>query len=85
MILVDPPMYHDSQRTKLRYEWWSHMVSDLSVDELHDFAHRLGLKRSWFQPRKHLPHYDITANKREQAIRLGAVPVSSRDLVQRSI
>lgn len=45
------------------------LTSDLQ--ELHRFAQRLGLKREWFQ-NKSAPHYDLTANKREQAIRMGA-------------
>lgn len=61
------------------------MVSDLSEDELHEFATRLGLKRSWFQGRpKHTAHYDITPSKRTLAISLGAVEVSSRELVMRN-
>jgi hypothetical protein len=37
-----------------------HLVSDLSLDELHKFANspRIGLKREWFQDRRY-PHYDV--------------------------
>jgi hypothetical protein len=50
-----------------------HLFTDSKdLDELHDFADRLGLKRSWFQSRKIVPHYDLTKNKRLQALRLGA-------------
>jgi len=66
---------------------WSHMIAD-SQDELHEFAARLGLRRSYFQPGRPrgdgspspLWHYDVTAGKRQQAIRLGAVAVSWREL-----
>jgi hypothetical protein len=72
---------------------WSHLIAD-TPQELHDFAARLGLKRAWFQDPtvtgkpKALPgthaaenwHYDVTASKRILALRLGAVPVSWRDL-----
>lgn len=72
---------------------WSHLIAD-DQTELHAFAARLGLRRAWFQdptvtgrPRA-MPgsraaenwHYDLTAGKRAQAIRLGAVAVSWREL-----
>lgn len=72
---------------------WSHLTAD-TREELHEFAARLGLRRSHFQdpvvngkPRA-TPgtraaenwHYDVTESKRQQAIRLGAVPVPWRDL-----
>lgn len=58
---------------------WSHMTAD-TKDELHAFAARLGLKRSWFQdkPRGHW-HYDVTDNKRKLAIKLGAEQISVDD------
>lgn len=67
---------------------WCHLVAD-DEEELHEFALRLGLRRSYFQISK-LPapdsraaqnwHYDLTAGKRAQAVRLGAVEVTSRQL-----
>lgn len=60
---------------------WSHLITDnTDLEELHAFAARLGLKRSYFQgkdPKR--PHYDVTANKRAQAVRLGAVEIGFRD------
>ena len=67
---------------------WSHLTAD-TRDELHAFAERLGLRREWFQPGNKSGlakpgsfsaeawHYDLTANKRLQAIRLGAEAVTS--------
>lgn len=60
---------------------WSHMITDSpDLEELHEFALRLGLKRSYFQGKNpgH-PHYDVTAPKRAQAIRLGATEIGWRD------
>jgi uncharacterized protein DUF4031 len=65
---------------------WSHLFAD-TQDELHEFAARLGLRRSYFQPGKPRGdgspsphwHYDVTAGKRQQALRLGAQPVAWRD------
>lgn len=56
-------------------------MSDESYEELHEFASRLGLERRWFQG----DHYDVPTDYREQAIALGAVPVSSRELVRRLV
>jgi len=71
MILVD------SLFITVRKRRWCHMVSDTSLEELHAFAKKLGLKREWFQDKK-VPHYDITENKRRQAIALGAREAESR-------
>lgn len=46
---------------------------DADLEELHDFAKRLRLRRSWFQGNASSPHYDLTPRKREEAVRLGAV------------
>lgn len=73
MILVD----------EARWPWrgrrWAHLVSDASYEELHLFAERLGLPRQAFQG----DHYDVPAEIRVQAVRLGAVEVTSRELLSR--
>lgn len=56
-----------------------HLTTDGELEELHAFAARLGLKRAWFQNHRVMPHYDLTASKREQAIALGAVFVTARE------
>jgi hypothetical protein len=56
------------------YKFASHLFAD-SIDELHKLAGQIGLKRSWFQNHARLPHYDLTANKRRQAIAKGAIVV----------
>lgn len=87
LILVDPPTtYPPSLTAHLRYKTWSHMVSDESEAELHAFAEKLGLKRSWAQlrPKASAAHYDLVPTKRALAIRLGAVEVSSRELMMRN-
>ena len=72
-ILVDAAIWpHDGRR-------WAHMVSDVSHDELHEFAERLGIPRRGFQG----DHYDVPTEWRERAIEMGAVAVSSRELLQR--
>ncbi|MDD4888302.1 MAG: DUF4031 domain-containing protein [Phycisphaerae bacterium] len=50
---------------------WCHLVAD-SIEELHAMADKLVVRRTWFQDRS-LRHYDLTAGKRREAIRRGAV------------
>lgn len=54
-----------------------HLTAD-SVEELHEFALRLGLRRDWFQP-KSTPHYDLTESRRTKALELGAVFVPAKE------
>ena len=72
-VLVDEAIW------RWRGQLWAHLVSDHSYEELHDFAGRLGLRRTWFQG----DHYDIPAHVRLQAIALGAEAVPARVLLRR--
>lgn len=74
---------------------WYHLITDeMDPAELHAFAARLGLRRSYFQPGKELggrepnpggDHYDLTEGKRKQAIALGAKPVTGMELTEITI
>jgi hypothetical protein len=58
---------------------WCHMWAD-TLDELHDMAKKIGLKRAWFQKKEHLPHYDLTPGRRAVAVKKGAVEVGHDQL-----
>jgi hypothetical protein len=75
MILIDPPTVPAHGRV------WSHLVSDSSLAELHEFARALGVPAKGFER----DHYDVPARLYAPALALaaGAVPVSSRELVRR--
>ncbi len=73
MILVDAPLWPAHGRL------WSHLVSDVSYDELHVFAEMLGAPRRAFDR----DHYDIPASRFQPAIWLGASLQSSRELAAR--
>lgn len=60
-----------------------HLMAD-TVDELHDFAMRIGLRRVWFQPLSS-PHYDLTPMKREQALGMGAVFVPAKEQARKRL
>lgn len=64
-------VYIDDCRLAWKGKQWCHMVAD-TVEELHHFAQRLGLRRDWFQDRTMYPHYDITLNVKERALSMGA-------------
>lgn len=63
-----------------------HMISDTSVEELHEFAKVMELNRCWFHnPRegRPRPHYDlIRKGALGAAIEKGAAGVSPLDLVR---
>ena len=64
MILIDPPAVARWDRL------WSHLASDTSYAEAHEFAAAHGIPpRGWDRD-----HYDAM-------VAAGAVPVSSRELV----
>lgn len=56
-----------------------HLTTDGPIEELHAFAVRIGMKRSWFQEHPLMPHYDLTPARRVAALRAGAVFVDARD------
>lgn len=72
-IYIDPPLWPAHGTV------WSHLVSDSSYDELHEFATRLRLPRRAFD----MDHYDVPAKLFEVALSLGATPIGSRNLVER--
>jgi hypothetical protein len=74
------PAYVDNERIPWRGKLWCHLVAD-SLDELHQFAARLGLKRAWFQDKASYPHYDVTTSVRERALVLGALPARKRQMI----
>lgn len=77
-------VYVDEAIHPWRGKLWSHLVAD-DLQELHDFAQQLGLKRTWFQNHKIQPHYDVTEAKRKQAIANGATPITTEEMAQRVV
>jgi len=73
VILVDDAVW------RWRGKRWAHLISDTSLDELHEFASRLGIPRWAFQG----DHYDVPSDYRERAIGLGATAVEGSELVRR--
>ena len=72
-LLIDTPTWPAHGRI------WSHLVSDESFEELHEFAAGIGLPPRGF----HRDHYDVPAELYERVVAAGATAISSRDLVAR--
>lgn len=73
-------VYVDAEAIKWRGREWCHLVAD-SLDELHLFAAKLGLRRQWFQEKSYYPHYDVTMSVRNKALSFGAVSVDRTALI----
>ncbi|GAA4392827.1 DUF4031 domain-containing protein [Actinomadura sp. NPDC048032] len=73
MILIDPPLWPARGRV------WSHMVSDVSYDELHVFAAELGMPPRAFER----DHYDVPSELYEAALLQGAEAVGCQELLLR--
>jgi hypothetical protein len=73
MILIDPPNAAGHGRL------WSHLASDTSYAELHVFARSIGIPERGFDR----DHYDVPAERYDDVVAAGAVPVSSRELIAR--
>jgi hypothetical protein len=72
-VYIDPPTWPGKDRL------WSHLVSDVSLDELHAFAASIGSPPRAFER----DHYDVPSERYEDAVRAGAVEVGSREIVRR--
>lgn len=59
-----------------------HMTAD-SLEELHEMADKIGMKRAWFQNHQKMDHYDLTPKRRILAISFGAIEESCTDGARR--
>lgn len=78
-VYVDPLM-RVARSDRWPFHLACHLIAD-TVDELHQFADKLGLKHKWFQD-KGVPHYDLTKNKRYMAVRLGAKQLTREEFAE---
>ena len=73
-LLIDDPVW------PWRGRRWSHLVSDVSYDELHAFVQgELGIPRRAFQG----DHYDVPEELHGIAVAAGAEAVGGRELLSR--
>jgi hypothetical protein len=74
-------VYVDDMRANFGRMIMCHMMAD-SLEELHDMAEKIGMKRKWFQNHPKYPHYDVSLTRRKLAIEYGAQEITSKDLVK---
>ena len=74
-ILIDPPRWPAHGR------WWSHLISDASLDELHRFAAANSIPRRGFDR----DHYDVPDDAYDRLVAAGAHAVGGHELVRRLI
>lgn len=72
-ILIDPPRWEAHGTT------FSHLVSDSSLAELHEFAAAAGIAERAFDE----DHYDVPADRYDTLVAAGASPVTGGELIRR--
>lgn len=77
MVYVDDMLPTPPNCPPWRYRTSCHLMADTDA-ELEAFAKQLGLRQSW----RHYDHYDLTQNKRRQAVEAGAMPITQREMVR---
>lgn len=77
-------IYVDNARKKTRIgQYGNYIVSHMTADsrqELHEFAEDLEVTFGFFRPDP--PHYEITEMRRKQALKKGAIDVSTQELFE---
>lgn len=72
-VLLDPPAW------PAHGTLWSHLVSDTSLHELRTFARAHGVPDRSLD----LDHHDVPADRHDELVAAGAVPVDGRELARR--
>jgi hypothetical protein len=69
-VYVDQDRFRTGKNGRVRY---CHMTAD-TIEELHGFARKIGVNKCWFETsRSGIPHYDLNATNRGEALRHGAL------------
>lgn len=86
LILVDDLVPWETKVDGPAARWFGngkmscHMMVAGDIEQLHKFAARIGLFRRYYQEKSSWPHYDLTPNRRANAIALGAIQIDSKRL-----
>lgn len=60
-----------------------HLISDVSLEELHQFAQSIGIKRHWYHSSSRWKHYDIPKRMRDGfAEKYNVKLVTDREIVE---
>jgi uncharacterized protein DUF4031 len=78
-------VYVDNMQADFGRMKMSHMSAD-TTEELQAMAKAIGVRAKWIQyAGTYREHFDICKSKRTHALTLGAIPVTTRELVQRNL
>ena len=78
MLYFDIPriiIFHGKERLA------THLISDVSLTELHHFAKKIGVPDRAFHNKPNRPHYDLFDNFIEKAIETGAKEITTKSLI----
>jgi Protein of unknown function (DUF4031) len=78
-LLLDKPV---QRMVGGRLRWTAHLVSDVSLEELHGFAAVMGYPTKAFHNKPKRPHYDILDLWIGHTLAAGAQPVSARTVAK---
>lgn len=89
-VYVDPLFDSEGMSASWPYKQACHCWADGEgtpsgnmIEELHDFClNKLRMRVEWFQNKPFFPHYDLTARRRKDAVKLGAIEVSDTAAVE---
>lgn len=59
---------------------WCHLLAD-SLQELHEFADLIEVDKRLFHRNASYPHYDITTQMREAALKNGAIVATRKQII----
>lgn len=74
-------IYVDFVQIEYRGYRWCHMLAD-SLQELHEFAAFIEVDKRLFHRDASYPHYDVTVQMRENAIKNGALPADRKKIIE---
>ena len=73
-------IYVDFVCIEFRGYKWCHMLAD-NLQELHNFAELIEVDKRLFHKNASYPHYDITTQMREVAIKNGAIVATRKQII----
>ena len=74
-------IYVDFMQIEFKCYKWCHMLAD-TLQELHEFAAFIEIDERLFHRNASYPHYDVTVQMRETAIKYGAIPANRQKIIE---
>lgn len=79
-VYVDPIVVYPGQKHSVFRNGSCHMIAD-TTEELVEMALMIGMRSKWMQDAgTHREHFDLSPSRRMEALKHGAIEISSREL-----